>query len=307
MIILIGPDGTGKSTLAKALELPTYHFTKESRYEDYLEPLCNLELTNAVLDRHIICEYPYSKVMHRDFAFTMKQWQNIILLTLAQYPLIILCTRKPIQAHYDQEQYLPYDKWDICLKIYKSFLTSHHIKHIEYDYLGPISTNVIKTLNDKHVEEMEWWRHMWRVGYGYIGSTYPKVLLVAERLGPNNMNNLPFETGPTGRMLEETLTLTRTPFGKFAVTNMVKSYRGATRGPDKDDFDFFREELVHLKPEKVVFMGSVARQGVKITNELGIEHIEIPHFGYWNHKGISEVAKIPRFLDDWHDIMGIKQ
>ena len=267
--------------------------------------MCALELTNAVMDRHIICEYPYSRVMKRDFAFTMKHWHNIILLTLIQNPLIILCTRKPSLHEYPKEQYLPYDKWDECLTLYRHFLNTHHILYIEYDYLGPITINALKLLHEKHNARMAWWRKMWKDNIGCIGSVYPKVLLVAERIGPNNMNNLPFETGPTGKMLTDTLTATSTPFNEFAVTNMVKSFRRDTRNPNKADLELLREELINLRPKKVVFMGAIAKLGIKVAKELNIKHHEIAHYGYYSHRGITDITKMPSYLNEWRKIMEI--
>lgn len=302
VLIILGPDCSGKTTLAKRLELPYYHFDYNSKYEDYLKPLCSLEMTGAVLDRHILCEYSYSTVMGRKFAFSMKEWHNIILLTLAQNPVIILCTHKPPVSQYSADQYLPYDKWDQCLELYKEFLNTHHIRHIEYDYTQGITPKSLSILESKYRNQMSWWIPMWKSGWGFIGSTYPKVLLVAERLGPNNMNNLPFETGPTGKMLTDMLALTGTPLGKFAVTNLIKSYRRDTRPPNQQDLDLLRLEFEHLKPQKVCFMGSLARFGVSIAKELNIPYENIVHFGYFSHKGIHSVSP---YIDKWRSIMGI--
>lgn len=305
MIILLGPDASGKTTLAHKLGLPYYHFDKDSRYEDYLKPLCILGMTDAVLDRHIICEYPYSNIMHRKPAFTMKQWQNVILLTLIQNPLIILCTHKLHEREYRKSQYLPYDQWSRCLALYQHFLNTHQIKHIEYDYLGPVTTGALEIIHRKHIDEAAWWRQMWKEGIGCIGSTHPKVLLVAERLGPNNMNNLPFETGPTGKMLTDMLAETGTPLGKFTVTNLVKSYRRDPRNPNDDDLRLLRLELEMLKPQKVVFMGSIAKLGIRTAMDAGIDHHEIAHFGYYSHRGITEISKMPAYTEEWRKIMGI--
>lgn len=305
MIILLGPDSSGKSTLAQKLGLPCYHFTKDSKYEEYLKPLCTLEMTDAVLDRHIICEYPYSNIMHRQPAFSMKQWHNIVLLTLIQNPLIILCTHKPHQREYKKEQYLPYEHWDWCLRLYKYFLDTHRIRYTEYDYAGPITIGALELMNEKCKSKATWWRQMWRSGYGCIGSVYPKVLLVAERLGPNNMNDLPFETGPTGYMLSDLIAETGTPLGKVTITNLVKSFRRDTRNPNEDDYNLLRDELTNLEPEKVVFMGSLAKLGTRVVKEFGIERHAIVHLGYYSHKGIKDITKVPAYLEEWRKIMGI--
>ncbi len=304
MIIILGPDHSGKTTLAKELGLPYYHFDKDSTYEDYLKPLCELKLFDAVLDRHIICEYPYTTTMGRKFAFTMKQWHNIILLTLAQNPVVILCTHKPAPSEYPRDQYMPYDKWDECLRLYKEFLTTHHIRYTTYNYVmrHPASVGNLIMLESMYKNEMLWWQPMWEAGYGFIGSVSPKVLLVAERIGPNNMNNLPFETGPTGKMLTNMLTTTGTPLGKFAVTNMVKSFRRDTRPPNEADQNLLHIELEHLKPEKVVFMGAVAKYGIKVAKELNIPHVEIPHLGSLHHKGVTDMSG---YHAQWRKIMGM--
>lgn len=302
MIILEGPDMSGKTTLAKKLGLPYYHYDNNSTYEDYLKPLCSLELTNAVLDRCVISEYPYHQIMKRKFAFTMKSWHNVLLLMLIQNPLVILCTHKPSEREYRKEEYMPYEEWDRCLTLYRLFLNTHHIRYIEYDYYGPITVGALELMHQKHIDKMAWWRKMWADGVGCIGSVYPKVLLVAERLGPNNINNLPFEVGPTGRMLSDLLSTTGTPLGKFAVTNLIKSYRRDTRPPNQQDLDLLRLELEYLKPQKVCFMGSLARFGTSIAKELNIPYENIVHFGYFSHRGTLSVSA---YIDKWKDIMGI--
>jgi len=300
MIILEGPDGSGKSTLAKKLDLPYYHFTAESTYKDFLKPLCSLELTNAVLDRCVISEYPYHLAMNRSFSLLLKEWHNLILLTLIQNPLIVLCTHKPEEKDYPGDQYLPYDKWDLCLGLYKAFFRINHIPYMEYDYAGPITPNALRILNDKRVKSSEWWLSMWKEGNGCIGSAHPKVLLVAERLGPNNVNNLPFEVGPTGHMLSQMLQQTHTPLGDFTVTNMVKSFRRDTRPPDGRDSELLKIEIESLKPETVVFMGTPARYGIRVAKSCGVLYETMVHFGYFNHKK-KDVGELH---EQWKKILG---
>jgi len=298
----LGPDHSGKSTLARELGLPYYHFDKDSNYSDYLKPLCELKLFNAVLDRHIICEYPYTKVMNRAFKFTMKEWHNIILLTLIQTPIIVLCTHKPLQHEYSKRQYLPFERWNECLRLYREFLDTHLIPYVEYDYAGYTQLNLFLELEEKYRNKVSWWKPMWGAGFGCIGSSQPKVLLVAERMGPNNMNDIPFETGPTGSMLTDLFAQTGTPLGTVAVTNMVKSFRRDTRPPNGEDLSFLHTELKYLSPKKGVFMGSAAKVGIKVAKELGIQHEEIVHLGYYHHQGVTDMSG---YNVRWKKIMGM--
>jgi len=306
MIIIEGPDHTGKTKLAKRLgeqySTPYYHHARESTCQDYLRPLCNLNLKYAVTDRWAFSEHPYSTVMERKFAFFIKDWHNIVLLTLAHNPLIILCTHKPSPEEYPKDQYLPYDKWDYCLDLYRQFFNNHHIRYVEYDYSVSVTGKALSILGQRYADQIAWWEPMWKAGYGFIGSHNPKFLLVAERIGPNNINNLPFETGPTGRMLSDMLERTNTPLGDFAVTNMVKSFRRDTRPPNEQDKEFLRIELEHLKPKVAVFMGSVSKQyGIKVAKDLGIKAVGMTHFGYYSHKGIADISAL---CNQWKDIIG---
>lgn len=308
MIILLGPDESGKTTLAKSLSeyshTPYMHFTKDSTYKDYIDPLTNLDMLYAVLDRHAICEYPYSICMNRDFKFSPKEWHNIILLTLAYNPLIILCTHKPLSAHYHKDQYLPYEKWDECINLYRDFLNTNIISYIEYDYVTPYWTpaNIHMVESSMSSKFYPYWIEAWRSGFGYTGSTYPRILLVAERIGPNNIHNIPFETGPTGLMLSEMLYMTRTPLGALAITNYVKSYRRDSRGPNAHDDEYFKSELNLLHPEKVIFMGSVSKRGISICKDMGIECDTIVHLGYHNYKKTRDMRP---YWEQWKKMIGL--
>jgi hypothetical protein len=307
VIIIIGPDGTGKTALAQSISkkygLKYFHYTKDSNYEDYIEDMCALNWRDGVLDRHALCEYAYSKAMDRSFKFSLKQWHNLILTTLIQNPLIILCVHKPNPLSYSKDQYLPLTKWDECLQLYEDFLHSHHITHVTYDYAtSSLDIHNLVMISMDQSKDMGWWEPMWRSGWGCVGSPHPKVLLVAERIGPNNTHNIPFEWGPTGGMLSDLLYATKTPLGKFAVTNLVKSFRRDTREPNDEDLKLLGIELDHLKPETVIFMGSVAKKGAKEATKRGIPSSQITHFGYHSHRGSTSIEA---YIPFWKEQFGI--
>ncbi len=308
MIIILGPDHTGKTTLAKRLAEARgrgyFHYTKDSTYQDYIKDMCALNWWNGVLDRHAMCEYSYATVMERPARFSMKEWHNILLTTLIQNPLIVLCVNKPTQHEYSAGQYLPYSKWDECLRLYRQFLSTHQIPYMTYDYSNGGNPVIELMLNHarSQSEAMEWWVPMWKAKYGCIGSIHPKLLLVAERIGPNNVNNIPFETGPTGHMLTDLLAATGTPLNKFAVTNFVKSYRGDSREPNDQDMSLLEIELDHLKPEHIVFMGTVAKNAAKLAKARNIPFTLVPHFGAYSHKGDRSIE---RYVPEWKKLMGL--
>ncbi len=305
MIILLGPDGSGKTTLARKLEshgLKYFHYTKDTGYMTYIRDMCSLSWLDGVLDRHMICEYPYHICMDRPIKFSAKQWHNILLTTLIQNPVIVLCTHKPNKQDYDEDQYLPYDKWDDCMRLYFKFIISENIPIITYDYARE-QTDIISYLlqcNRLQVHDIAWWRPMWDEGIGCIGSVHPKVLLVAERIGPNNMNNIPFETGPTGQMLTDLLRRTHTPLNSFAVTNFIKGPLRSTREPNDRDFKLLGIELDNLRPQHVVFMGQIAKKASKEASSRNIPFTCVPHFGAYAHKGITTVDP---FIPKWNEIV----
>ena len=321
MIMLLGPDGTGKTTLANVLEeqgYHYYHYQKADGYDDYLPCLVKLQYRDAVLDRFAFCERIYSQVMHRDFKFTSKEWHNLVFSTLIQKPLIILMVHKPSRSLYEESQYLPYELWDDCLKTYIDFLRDNHIPFKVFDYdpdpaflesFGLVndytyqSIPELVTLERQYNHDIDWWVPSWFSGWGCSGSYNPELLIVAERIGPNNENNIPFEAGPTGQMLTDLLDRIHIPLGDLAITNYVKSFRRDQRPPNAEDDRLFRIELEHLQPKKVVFMGAVARNGIKACTDMGIPHEEVDHLGYFHH--LTHTLAIPAsYVRKWESLLG---
>lgn len=312
MIVLIGPDGTGKTTLAHRLEnagLKYYHYSNKDGYIGYINPLCKLEYTNAVLDRYgYFCEYVYSTVMNRPIQFDIRQMHNLATMLLIQKPVIVLCTHKPRQSEYAVDQYLPYEKWEKCLSLYRELLITNKIDFTEYDYAEhqPIDAFVESLLDFSSLDNSItlWWRRHWLAGYGCAGSATPDYLLVAERIGPNNTHNIPFETGPTGSMLSNMIVATHTPLGKLAITNMVKSFRRDTRAVNDRDIELLDEEITHLHPKKVIFMGSAAKRGIPVAKAHGCETDTMVHLGSFNYKGVSDMTG---YHTEWAKMLGLVQ
>jgi len=137
---------------------------------------------------------------------------------------------------------------------------------------------------------------MWQEGVGMIGSQTPKFLIVAQEIGPNNVNNLPFETGPTGYMMSDMLSKVKMPLGDIAITNMAKVPRGTRRPVNTRDMELFEQELINLKPKKIIFMGSLSRAGIPIAKSLNIDYGEMPHLGWFRRAGRSDYCDVFRSI-----------
>ncbi len=281
MIILLGGDGSGKSRLAEKLStakgVTVAHHDMNTLYMDYLMPLAGLRWHDAVLDRFIICELVYAPLKRRKVQYTPKDFHNILMLALIQHPLVILATHIPRKHEYRKEEYIAWEQLPEAERSYHDILRTFGIPYVQYDYTKATSHTISAYLGLERLyrELNEWWIPMWKAGYGCIGSYAPKVLIVAERLGPYNYRHLPFEAGPTGQMMTE---LTKgIPLDQYTITNWVKT------GNAEQDKDLLLTELTNLAPSHVVLMGSIARDGCsRILYDKGIEFTHIPHLGYVN-------------------------
>ena len=209
-------------------------------------------------------------------------------MTQAQAPVIVLAIRK---AEPYKDCYLPEGKWSECLSLYYEFFDKHHLKFYEYDFQ---ETNPFMFLDieQENLSKIDYWVPMWKAGNAMGGNTLnPRILICAQNLGPSNLNNIVFECGPTGSMMSEMLAKTNTPLNDIAITNLVKAPRGTMRPPNEEDLKLFHIELEHTRPQKVIFMGSVAKFGIKVAKNLGIAYDTIEHLGYHYHHGTRNMSE----------------
>jgi len=281
MIILLGADASGKTTLCKQMGSSgkkTAHFNMHSSYIDYLLPLTSLHYRDAVLDRFIICECVYSSIKNRKIKFSPQEFQNILMITLIQDPIFILATHIPSKDDYGKSQYIKWEELGEARSMYANFLDTHHIPYIPYDYEHiDITLDRLSKLEQSHIKFNLWWEDMWRAGYGCAGSPAPKVLIVAEQLGPSNYHHIPFEAGPTGLMMTDLMK--GVPLWDYTITNWLKT------GDSTRDEELLRIELENLSPLHVILMGSVALKGCSgILRKLQIPYTHVPHLGYVNRQ-----------------------
>lgn len=293
MFVLLGPDNSGKTTFANKLvsklNMRLVHYTKASAYEDYMQDLCESNASDLIMDRFAICEYPYSIEMHREFAFSEKQWQNMILTMLSYNPCVVLCTRIPNKEDYS-DNYAPYESLTRILSHYIRFLEANSITYIPYDYMHWEANRIpaVDTFTTTHKilqDEYSWCDAFKRAGHGFIGSHHPELLIIAERIGPNNTYNIPFQTGPTGKQMTEFINYMAYPLGKLALTNMVKAPRRDMRKVDDVDLKALDIELDALQPKAVLLLGAVAKAAAPLLKKRKIQFAQVPHFGYYNRSG----------------------
>lgn len=280
MIILEGPDNSGKSVLAEAIHVLTgdgyAKSIQSTTYNDYLHILTK-PLHSIVFDRNFWSDLPYSHIVRKERSqFTLKEFHNLHWFTLAHNPVVVLCNEK---ARWDDGP-VPENMFRPLLGEYGSLFRMLDLPFMYYRWTQDVGTApAAKHLVAKHLVRLEtenrvdneWWAKMKKRGYMGIGSMHPEVLYIAEELSPNNVNRLPFEAGPSGRYLSELMDNAEIPIGKVFLTNWKKT------GDNARDTKLLRRELRHLKPDRVVILGAVAKVAVPILEEKEIPWVGIEH------------------------------
>lgn len=235
--------------------------------------------------------------MTRKEQFTLKDFHNLFLLTMSQAPVIVLATRK-LTPYADT--YLPEAKWAGCLQAYYRFFAKHQVRFYEYDCTLDDPFQFLDA-EKEHLQQTSWWVPMWQAGNAANGNTLnPTLLICAQNLGPNNVNNIVFEGGPTGILMSEFLEVCQLPLGQIAITNLVKAPRQVTRPVEPYDLELFSVELTHMKPKAVLLMGAVAKGAGSLVSKHNIPYAHVPHLGYYHRKGIRDMT---RYYNEWKTVI----
>lgn len=145
MIILLGPDNTGKTTLAKQLvqaskEFSSYHCSTKTEFYDYWDFLAHsLSLNTTIFDRWFFCDLPYAKVVRQEerSKFTYQQIHLLNTLTRQYKPLILLCTKQA--KNFDaREQLATKEQHNELLFEYKRVLGVLQHPYIMYNWENPM-------------------------------------------------------------------------------------------------------------------------------------------------------------------------
>ncbi len=163
MIILLGPDNTGKSTLAKQLKesgngLMSLHCNTDTGFDNYYSWLSNPQdlINRTVFDRWFFCDIPYAKIVRgeKKSKYTYQQIHILNTLTKMFKPLIILCTNQADNFD-EREQLSTSDQHDALLLDYKRMLCVLQQPYTVYDWKNPQVT--IDEIVARHTAELPLW------------------------------------------------------------------------------------------------------------------------------------------------------
>lgn len=330
MIILLGPDNSGKTTLAQQLALQSigtqrpmtsWKAVASTGYKDYMEflrgPKCDplkietwkpglaLQMEGAVIcDRFFYCELPYARIYRQSqqIQWSLKQWHNMHLSTIAFNPTFILATEK--SSSYEDE--VPEEMFDPILREYWHWLGVHGITPFTYNWREEPPDGVswaehFLEIDGIKSEEVEWWTKGPTSLLGVGNTLNPRVLILAQDLGPSNVHRVPFEQGPSGYYLSELLDGVGAPLESFYITNFIKTKDG------EKNRELLAYELDCLRPSYAILLGQAAKGAVTTIGEY-VSHSDIHetvHPGYIvNHSASKQEMETrkAKFWEKWEEV-----
>ena len=145
MIILLGPDNTGKSTLASELNSSSgskiHHCNTDTVYSEYIAMLSDPIVQDTVFDRWFFCDIPYATVVRKEqqSKFSYQEVQIMNKFTSMYKPLILLCTNQA-ENFTEREQLSTQDQHVALLLDYRRILCILQQPYTVYDWEKPFAT-----------------------------------------------------------------------------------------------------------------------------------------------------------------------
>lgn len=282
MIILEGPDGAGKTTLANDLARRfnyRYHAFGPPQHpplREYLGWLVDQPDNQVVVDRFHLGEHVYGPIYRgKSQLDPQSQWAIEMALKVRGATLVYVIA--PLWALQETLLERGDDMVDVedlarVVSAYDPVITGTSLRACGYDRTRPDRDRALASivnLTHHSAKRAQDYRAVFPSMPG-SGSLYPDVVLVGERLNPRKASEaygVPFALGPAGQWLSEALRALWWSDRTY-VTNSVK--------PDGDSH-MVCQEIRYLGNPITIALGHTASKALEAH---GIDHQLVPHPQY---------------------------
>lgn len=284
VIIIEGPDGAGKTVLAKQLcskyNLDYHHEGPPPRHVDALEYYGSILNTaeRTVFDRLALGERIYGPMLRgKDGLGGDNGWRIFNRLVKARCAYQIMCIPPFFSAlaNWNSGRIELFKDKALFETSYKGFLALSHTADHVYNYLEPNGLKILHTMLEAHDRDTV------SLPDRYIGNPAGRYLFVGHQgSNPGALHALPFfSTKNSSGYLWQALDLAGYEDDEYAVVN---AYSHNWQNPVR-----------LLRFEKVIALGNAASH---LCDEQEVPHVKIPHPQFWkrfNH-GIENYAQLLR-------------
>lgn len=292
MIILEGCDGTGKTTLARALlaAFPQLVLRKDPIPKTGLQYYCNTlqqSLNKTLWDRFHLGEtvYPIVKQDGRRPLAPHEQYM-LELRLLHQGAMLVLCETSYLEIERNfrtrGEHYITARDIPRVSLLFKDLYNSSILPRIIYDYLGDSPDRMMAMYQGLYRQHNLSGPHVYRA----TGYNHPDVMLVGDRVNPKlkDTRSVAFlhheGCGPyLAKAMHDNWLNHQT---RYHVTNARKT------DDLKVDRDILMTEITCRSPRKIIALGAEAH---KVLRSLAVPHEETHHPQYWKRFKAGEFYK----------------
>lgn len=279
MIIICGPDNSGKTTLARRLanefDLTYHRGTKgpSTDYDFWMETLVSPPevLAQGVWDRFFYGELVYGPLCRDKIKLSNHQREVIHSMMITAQPLIIRCELIPMEDMFNER---PQEvDWATTLQAnmaYRRLLplrTAYQFNALE----GGEATIKINNRVMDYLQSMITWKELRSACLHGRGQLHqPPLMLVGQKFARDNKWRVPFERSKSAVILHSALRKASISMDQVWFTNAIKSDAPIT----VQNLEKLEREVELIQPEKIIALGNRASGLLSI---LSVVHTKIPH------------------------------